>query len=289
MAGKVIGVAIGMEFVNGKMHIDTSWTTAVCLQERSKIISTASTLTTTPDVFDGVKQVLGDVLKGINPAEVKQINIATPQALNAVIEEDNLSRVTVVRLCGSASQLLLPFANIPDNAIKSKIMGDINLLNGGYEFASDKGANTPIARVIVEEVLQCIDDIAKSQIDNIVICGIYSPDKADQEIEVGELFTRYQPKINVTLSHQVVDHVGCYERENASILNASLKAWFNKFVKEIGKTLAAVNLHASFYLVQNDEKLISGENLGPALSQFPVQTFFPLEACMMKSTNFLTG
>ncbi|XP_072039141.1 uncharacterized protein [Amphiura filiformis] len=184
---KVIGLAIGMEFVDGKMHIDTSWTTAVCLQERSKImhvISTASTLTTTPDVFDGVKQVLGDVLKGINPAEVKQINIATPQALNAVIEQENLSRVTVVRLCGSASQLLLPFANIPDNTIKSKIMGDIHLLNGGYEFASSKGANNPIARINVEEVLQCIDVIGESHVDNIVICGIYSPDKADQEIEV---------------------------------------------------------------------------------------------------------
>ena len=65
--GYIIGVAIGMEYVEGKMHIATSWTTAACLQGGA-VIATAYAPTTS-DVFDGFKQVLRDVLKRINPGK----------------------------------------------------------------------------------------------------------------------------------------------------------------------------------------------------------------------------
>ncbi len=61
-------------------------------------------------------------------------------------------------------------------------MGDIRLLNGGYEFSSKKGANKPITPVNVKEVIQCIDDIDDNA--DVAVCGIFSPDKHDQEIQV---------------------------------------------------------------------------------------------------------
>ena len=74
--------------------------------------------------------------------------------------------------------------------------------------------------------------------------------------QVGQLFQKHKPEVNITLSHQVVDSNGLFERENASILNASLKTWFNENMKAIGKALEAVELHAPFYVVQEDGTLM---------------------------------
>ena len=70
MAGKdkcsIIGVAVGMEFVDGVMNIDTSWTTAVCLEDE-QVIAKTQVLTNPADVFDSITEVLQNLLKKINP------------------------------------------------------------------------------------------------------------------------------------------------------------------------------------------------------------------------------
>lgn len=132
---------------------------------------------------------------------VKEIKVGSTHALNALLEKKGLSRVGLIRLAGHRP-LLAP------------TMSECVTVDGGNEFDG---------RSITQLVLSQIDEaIEILQVEQLVIAGAFSPFFPEQELEVAAYIGKHYPHIEVTLSHKL-GGLGMIERENASILNGSLR------------------------------------------------------------------
>ena len=92
-------------------------------------------------------------------------------------------------------------------------------------------------------------------IKNVVIVGVFSPVSGKQEEQVGNIIKSVSPDISVTLSHEV-GLIGLLERENAAVLNESLKPLCQRTVKAFCTALNKLDLKCPLYLTQNDGTII---------------------------------
>ena len=110
--------------------------------------------------------------------------------------------------------------------------------------------------------------IKSKSIKSIVVIGIYSPSNPEQELEAASvLASELGPGYDVSCSHKI-GRPGFLERENASILNASLRrfarhviAGFNFAVQRLGK--------CSLYITLNDGTLSKASEA----AEHPVRCF----------------
>lgn len=94
-----------------------------------------------------------------------------------------------------------------------------------------------------------------SGIRNAVIVGVFSPASKEQEVKVAEIIRSAHPDMSLTLSHEV-GLIGLLERENAAVLNESLKPLCKKTVAAFCEAFRTLGLKCPFYLTQNDGTII---------------------------------
>ena len=124
------------------------------------------------------------------------------------------------------------------------------MIHGGYEFDG-----RPISDINKDEIEQCARDIMDCNLKNIVISGIFSPVNPQQEKNAAAIIRQIYPRCSITLSH-TIGHISILERENAAILNESLKPLSYHTICAFRKTLSDLNLQCPLYLTQNDGTLI---------------------------------
>lgn len=88
----------------GGTNTDAAILDVTCMREASRgVLSTCKT-PTTPDVTEGIKVAIQEVLirSNVDPGKISNVAIGTTHFVNAVIENDarHLSRVACIRLCG---------------------------------------------------------------------------------------------------------------------------------------------------------------------------------------------
>ena len=81
--------------------------------------------------------------------------------------------------------------------------------------------------------------------------GIFSSICSKQEVAVGEIIKSEHPEASVTLSHQI-PNFGLLERENASILNESLKPLSKTAILAFPEAIKDSGLNCPVYFTQND-------------------------------------
>lgn len=135
---------------------------------------------------------------------VARVSIGTTHFVNAVLEKDaeKLSRVAVMRLCGSSSRGIPPFTDFPSD-LRDIMNGGCYMLGGGMEY---NGA--PISEIDEEEVCKLVREMREESppVENLVICGVFSPQddrEGGQEASVEKMVHRMCPNISCTLSHGV--------------------------------------------------------------------------------------
>lgn len=135
---------------------------------------------------------------------VARVSIGTTHFVNAVLEKetDKLSRVAVMRLCGSASRGIPPFTDFPCD-LRDIINGGCYMLEGGMEYDG-----SAISEVDEEEVCKFVREMQNKSppVENLVICGVFSPrgnPESGQEASVAKTVHRVCPNISCTLSHGV--------------------------------------------------------------------------------------
>ena len=199
MARLVIGVDVG-----------DNYTDAVILKKK-ELISEVKRLTTN-DRTSGILSVIEGVIeelirtscKGDYSSQedvinyTKRINIGTTHFENALVEQQNLEKVGVLRLCGSASLALPPFTDFPEQ-LKQKVYGGYALLQGGFEYTKQE-----ISSIDKEEILQKVNDMWNvSGIRNFVVCGIFSPLDHSQEDTAAKIIRNVYADASITVSHLV--------------------------------------------------------------------------------------
>lgn len=235
---------------------------------------------TTSDVTTGVRNAVLSVLRGAVQGQgqvtVTQVNIGTTHFVNAVVQRKHLSRVSVIRLCGSASTAVAPFSDFPPG-LKSVIRGTCHFVKGGYRVEGRE-----IDPVDPEEIREVVEKVKAAGVKGIVVCGIFAPTRVDQEQRVKELILQHYPEASVTLSH-TIGHIGLLERENAAILNECLKDLSQRTVSGFRKALQEIGLSCPIFLTQNDGTVIGEQQAMDS----PVFTFASGPTNSMRGAAFL--
>lgn len=207
------------------IDIGGTHTDAVLVNEENKIVAFAKTHTT-QDIVSGFEEALKRVMK----ENVSAVIVGTTHATNAILERQGLSKVGVIRLAGHKPETLPCCMSWPKD-LKDAVFVDSVTIDGGYN--CDGKEITPLNALQVQEA---ISYLMERGAESLAIVGVFSPLNPSQEIEVGELIGSTIP---FTLSHQI-GGMGIIERENGTILNASLKKVLENGFKQLKEKMAGL-------------------------------------------------
>ena len=244
----------------------------------SRGVLASSKTPTTKDVTSGIRTAVEAVLKksAVASEKVLSVSIGTTHFVNAVVEADpkRLSRVAVVRLCGPFTRQVPPFADFPQ-ALRKTIQGPTFYVDGGLEIDGRE-----ISSLNVDQIKEVVEEIKKHGITTIALVGVFSPldHGGVHEDRCRDIMLEQDPSLSVVCSHNI-GNIGLLERENATILNASILPLAQKTVRAFVTAMSHLRLSCPLFLTQNDGTLTDSETA----AQFPIKTF------ASGPTNSMTG
>ncbi|KAJ5923349.1 hypothetical protein N7454_008594 [Penicillium verhagenii] len=234
---------------------------------------------TTSDVTTGITNAVRAVIdeSNISLSSIGCVIIGTTHFVNAVVQRaPSLRRVAVIRLCGGAEEGfgrgIPPFVDFPSDLRASIQSPHIYFCNGGYQISGIE--ISPLEEAEIERIAI---ELISNNISNVVISGMYGPLNNSQEIRAGEILEatmakhgplNLQPR--VTLSHKV-SGLGFLARENAAILNATLRPLAEKTIYGFQKAMEDIfqGNNYTLYLTQNDGSVLSASEA----VELPIRTF----------------
>lgn len=260
-----VGIDIGGTNIDG-----------VLLKQRE--ILAVSKVTTTSPIHDGIKTVISQLLEksGCKSELVKYVMIGTTSFINAVLQAKELNKVLTIRLGKPATTAVDPFFDWPDNL--NKIVNVRNeIINGGHEF--DGREISPLDKQKLSELAF----YTKSEnIKYVAITGVFANANPQHEKEAAKILKAINPELQITLSHEI-GGMNLLLRENATILNASLSEYFNRFSEDIKQSLLQTNLtNGVLYFSLNDGSLNNPENI------FPITTYCSGQSNSIRGASLLT-
>lgn len=263
-----------------RVGIDVGGTnTDAVLMGARRVLAEAKT-PTTANVTSGICSALGDLLghAGVEPGDVQAVMIGTTHFTNAIIEAKGLSPTAAVRLGLPATQGLPPMVDWP--ARLRRTLGEhVYLCHGGHEFDGRE-----ISPLDAGELRAVAADIASKGLRSIALCSVFSPVNDQCEQQAAEILAAQLPGVTISRSHEI-GRVGLLERENATILNASLRDLAARIVDALRTALAQLKIIAPVWLSQNDGTLMSIE----AAARSPVATIACGPTNSMRGAAFLSG
>lgn len=236
---------------------------------------------TTHDITSGVKNALLSVVNKaleMSPLDLTQINIGTTHFVNAIVQRKDLVKVAVIRLCGPASLDLPPFTDIPVD-LRSIIYGGYCTANGGYEFDGKE-----ISSVDENEIIEFLKKMESVGVTNVVVSGIFSPVRIDQENLIRTIIHKHNPRISITLSYHI-GHIGLLQRENAAILNEALKPLCKRTIERFNSAVSEIGISCPIFLTKNDGTVIEKHKA----MEYPINTFSSGPTNSMRGAAFLSG
>jgi N-methylhydantoinase A/oxoprolinase/acetone carboxylase beta subunit len=251
--------------------------TDAVLMDGSQVIARVKA-TTTEDVASGIEAALVSILEGQTLASVDLLTIGTTQFTNAVVERKQLSRVAAVRVCLPAGRGLIPRADWPQDLAEATDGGSY-LIHGGHLYDG-----RPLSELQERELTELTQTLFDTQPAAVVVSCAFSPIQPDQEDRLVARLAAALPGIRVCASH-VMGGLGLIERENASILNASLLDFADRVANALVESSEKLGLQCPVYVSQNDGTLVDLERV----RQFPALTFASGPTNSIRGAWALTG
>ena len=235
---------------------------------------------TTANVSSGIVSALEHVLASgaCPPDQVTAVMIGTTHFTNAVVERRRLLDTAAVRLALPANTALPPMVDWP-SALRDAVGNHTYLVHGGNEF------NGRVLSPLDEhEIREVAADIRKKEIRSAAVTSVFSPVTAEMEERAAEILLEEIPDLYVTLSSDI-GRIGLLERENAAILNASLRELAKAVVSSFRSALDDLGIDAAFYVSQNDGTLMGSE----FAEKYPILTFASGPTNSMRGAALLSG
>jgi N-methylhydantoinase A/oxoprolinase/acetone carboxylase beta subunit len=252
-------------------------TDAVLLEDHR--VAAAVKAPTTDDVTGGILSALRDLVHelGGSAGLVDAVMIGTTHFTNAVVQRRGLTRVAAVRIGLPASASLPPFVDWPGD-LASLVRGEVFLVRGGHEY--DGRPIVPFDAAAMREASRKIRDAG---IDSVGIGSVFSPLNPECEEAAAGILRSECPDVQITLSHKL-GRIGLLERENATLLNASIIGLARRTVQAFSQALETSGIHAPLYLTQNDGTVMRAEYA----QAFPVYSFSSGPTNSMRGAAFLS-
>jgi N-methylhydantoinase A/oxoprolinase/acetone carboxylase beta subunit len=219
---------------------------------------------TTEDVTSGIINSLERVLSEshVAPPEIEGVMVGTTHFTNAIVEARHLLPTAVVRLCSSATRGVPPLTDWPDH-LRTAVAGRTFMVDGGLEY--DGRELAPVNR---EQLQTVADQIRSDGNRSVAITSVFSPADNRHEREAATIMSETLDTAAFSLSSEI-GSLGLLERENATVMNASLRGIADQIVQGLEDALRELGLNAPLYLSQNDGTLMDAEYT----NRYPVATF----------------
>jgi N-methylhydantoinase A/oxoprolinase/acetone carboxylase beta subunit len=247
-----------------RIGIDVGGTnTDAVLLDGDRVVSWHKTQTT-PDVSSGIMAALQEVLSGRDHRSraVEAVMIGTTHFTNAVVERKRLLPAAAVRLSLPANRALPPMVDWPQD-LREALGEHVYLAHGGYDFNGKE-----ISPLDESELRAIAADIRDKGLRSIAIASVFSPVNDEMEKRAAEILQSEMPEAYLTLSSEI-GRIGLLERENAAIMNASLRKLATHVISSFRHALERLEIHAPIYISQNDGTLMSSDYA----ERYPVLTF----------------
>lgn len=249
------------------------------------VVDAAGTVTqsvktaTTKDPIDGIRAALDAVLDGVDKSRISKAMLGTTHPANAIIQRRGLDPVAILRLAAPSSLGVRPGAAWPTD-IRDTVIRASSIIEGGHEY---NGAE--IAPLDEDGVRALAAKAAAEGCVAVAVSAAFSPATSDHELRAREiLLEELGADFSVSLSHEV-GSLGLLERENATILNASLLSVATGVVAGFEAALLEHELDIESYLTQNDGTLMTAHEAG----RFPVLTLGSGPTNSMRGACALAG
>ncbi|SNR65814.1 Hydantoinase/oxoprolinase [Haloechinothrix alba] len=263
-----------------RIGIDVGGTNTDAVLLDSATVLAESKATTSADVTSGIVDAIGDLQRQhpFEPSRVRAVMIGTTHFINAIVEANRLCSTAVIRLGLPATAAIPPLVEWPERLVTA-MNGTAYLCHGGHEF--DGSLIAPLDRAELDAVTR---QLADNGVRSVAISSVFSPVNAELEHEVASLVADRVPGVHVSMSHEI-GRMGLLERENATIINASLRELADHVCTGLASTLAEEGFHAPLYLSQNDGTLMDVD----FARKYPVATFASGPTNSMRGAAFLSG
>jgi N-methylhydantoinase A/oxoprolinase/acetone carboxylase beta subunit len=263
-----------------RIGIDVGGTnTDAVLMDRDRVLAEIKQ-TTTPDVTAGILAGLHSLMDqtGVDADDVEAVMLGTTHFTNAVVEAQRLLEVATVRLGLPATAALPPLIDWPDR-LKRAVGDHVYLCHGGHEFDG-----RPISPLDRDELRRVGANVAGNGLRALAVSSVFSPVNAEHEREAASIIQQEAPNVAVSLSSEV-GRLGLLERENATIINASLAELAAHIIGAFRAALHESGISAPLYLSQNDGTLMTAEYV----ERYPVATFASGPTNSMRGAAMLSG
>jgi N-methylhydantoinase A/oxoprolinase/acetone carboxylase beta subunit len=257
-----------------RLGIDVGGTnTDAVLMNGKDVLATTKSFTTSDvkdGVIDAVRKLLADL--DVDTTSIEAVMIGTTQFVNAFVQRRDLSTVAAIRISLPTGSGIRPLAGWPDDAIEA-VGGKSYLVRGGSFYNGQDFA--PLDEAGIEAAAL---DAARSGIKAFAISATFAPIRRDLEERAREIVIAAVPDAHVTLSSEV-GGIGLLDRENAAIVNASLRALALRVIGSLRQAFDDLLIEAPIFISQNDGTLISTE----------IAAKLPILTCAAGPTNSIRG
>jgi hypothetical protein len=262
-----------------RVGVDVGHTsTDAVVMDGARVLATAklpSTLDVTAGIAAAVERVVRDAQ--VSASSISAVIVGTTHFADAFVQR-RLAPAACIRLGLPAAEGLPPMVDWPAEA---KAAADCRcyMAHGGHHFDG-----RPLSSVSQEELVRIAADLRLHGIQSCAVSSVFSPVSAAAELKAAAVLSAALPGLSISLSHQI-GRLGLLERENATIINACLRAGARAVVGDLQAILRRLGIGAPLYLTQNDGTLMTAQHA----ERFPVLTFSSSHANSLRGAAFLTG
>jgi len=253
-------------------------TDAVVMEEK-KFLGGAKSPTTV-DILTGVEKAIKAALDDAKTSSdaIDVLIIGTTHFVNALVQRTRLAPTGLIRMCLPSGSSILPFADWP-KALVNGMSGSFRLVKGGYEM--DGREISPLDK---EELINAVEELSASGCKQIAISSVFATVRGDMEDDALEIISKAMPDLSITLSKSI-GGMGLLERENAAIINASLRPLAEEVVDSFKLLQKSLKLSCPMFFTRNDGTLIEAKEV----IELPVLTFACGPTNSMRGAAFLSG
>ncbi|MEO1476069.1 MAG: hydantoinase/oxoprolinase family protein [Pseudomonadota bacterium] len=234
---------------------------------------------TTEDIASGVVSAVTEILaqSSVSASDIKLVTLGTTQFTNAVVERKLLARVGALRIGAQSSSALPIGAKWPED-LKTQVLSTTVMIDGGHEYDG-----TPIVEVEPGALDEGIQKLAAEAVEAVAITSVFSTSNPQAEMHAAKQVLAAMPGVKIAQSHKI-GQIGLYQRENATLLNASLLKLADQVVEAFETAFSDLALTCPLFISQNDGTLMSAD----FARQYPVFTFSSGPTNSMRGAAFLS-
>ena len=262
-----------------RIGIDVGGTsTDAVLVEGTTVVASVK-VATTDDVMTGLSRALNAVMRAPAAcAPIEAVMVGTTRFVNAIVEARGLERVACLRIGLPASRSLGPLVDWPSR-LAGPVRGPVCSVEGGNEV--DGRPLVALDEMAVSAFAECV---ARGECRNVAITSVFSPLNRACEESARDIIAERVPDCRMTLSADI-GGVGLLARENAAILNASLRPLASRFTRAMEGALRDAGLDSRLYLTRNDGTVL----LANEAERFPVFSLACGPTNSMRGAALLSG